>query len=112
MALKINIKATRVRLDPSIRAAIGKAGEHVEKNSSGHTVDLLSVEVGRATEHHQKGQIFFAEFQLMHPRTRKAEFRAREQDENIITAIHAARDELTRQLRKAKDARRARARKV
>ena len=59
----------------------------------------MRVEVGKSTQHHHKGKIFYAEANL---KIGKEFFRATANHEDLHAAINDVRDELKDQLRKHK----------
>lgn len=59
----------------------------------------VRVEVGKSTEHHHKGKVFYAEANL---KIGKEFFRATANHEDLHTAVNEVRDGLKDQLRKHK----------
>lgn len=55
----------------------------------------VNVEIGKSTNHHQKGPYFFAEFMVQLPGVL---LRAQAEEEDLYAAIDKAKDELKRQL--------------
>lgn len=62
-------------------------------------VDQADVEVGKTTNHHQKGDVFFCEINLSVPKTL---LRAREELDDLYKAINKAKDRMQRELKKYK----------
>ena len=95
------IHGLHMKLTPSIT-------RHVEEKLGGlsHLLDAkhetlaeLRVEVGKSTQHHHKGEVFYAEANLK----MGGEFlRATANHEDLHAAINDVRDELERQLHKHK----------
>lgn len=100
LPLSFNIKATSMTLTPELR-------EFVERRflSLAGLIDMsdptlkVQIEVGRTTHHHEKGDIFRAEFNI---RSRRGTFRTVAERSDIHTAISDARDELEMGLGRAK----------
>lgn len=55
----------------------------------------VAVEVGKPSQHHNKGQVFYAEFNLVIP---GAVLRATSNKDDLYAAIDEAKDDLKRQL--------------
>lgn len=99
--MKIMIHGLHMEVTPSIYA-------HIEEKigSIAHMLDAkhlqlaeVRVEVGRTTEHHNKGDVHYAEANL---KMGSEFFRATSNHEDLYAAINEVRDELERQLRKHK----------
>jgi len=97
----INLKAINFNVNNKTRAYLDKRLKSLKK-----FVDLkspnstLDVEVGKTTEHHQKGEIFRTELNL---EIGGEFFRAVEKSEDILSSIDIAIEELITQLRRRKD---------
>lgn len=95
-----NIKATNLSLTPALR-------DYLERRflSLAGLIDMsdptlkVQIEVGRTTRHHDKGDVFRAEFNL---RSRHGNFRAVAERPTIYAAIDDARDELEMAFGRAK----------
>lgn len=94
------IKGFQMDLTPAIEQYASEKLFLLEKLTQGHEPVRVVAEVGRTTAHHQKGQVFFAEFHL---HMAGAEFHAREEREDLYEAIDVAKDELKRQIAEFKD---------
>lgn len=99
--MKIMIHGAHLEVTPSIKIHIeDKIGaiEHMldEKHAG---LAEIRVEVGRSTEHHHKGNVFYAEANL---KMGSEFFRATANHEDLHAAINDVRDELERQLKKHK----------
>jgi putative sigma-54 modulation protein len=95
--MNIAIKGTGMELTPSIR-------EYVEKKISrisrlGRDNDFCSVEVGKITAHHNSGEVFRAEIELMHY---GKNIRIEETGTDLYAAIDLAGDRLFREVTSAK----------
>ena len=95
------IHGLHITLTPSIK-------EHVEEKlgSLEHLLDAkhaalaeIRVEVGKSTAHHHKGDVFYAEANL---KMGSEFFRATAEHEDLHAAVNVVREELERQLHKAK----------
>ena len=95
-----NIKATNLELTPALREFVEKRFE-----SLGGVLNLadttlkVQIEVGRTTRHHDKGDVYRAEFNV---RARRGVFRTEAERSDIYTAIGDARDEMEVALARAK----------
>ncbi len=101
--MNIIIKETKISLRPEERQYVESKVRDLEKFinvSEDFEVDAF-LEVGKTTEHHRKGEIFFAECQISLP---KKSVRATAQRENIKLAVCEVKDILQRQLKKYKQA--------
>jgi len=95
------IKTTLIKLTPEI-------SEYVEKRlmtldrfiSPDDTTAFAEVEIGRSTEHHQKGNVFRAEIQVS---SKGNLFRAVAEKEMLYDAIDTAKNEAARELRRHKN---------
>lgn len=89
------IKATNIDLTEAIKQYVDKRLGALDKLSEKYSPCDVMVEVGKTSLHHQKGQVFFAEFNLTIPGTK---LRATSTQEDLYAAIDDAKDELKRQL--------------
>jgi ribosomal subunit interface protein len=90
--MRIQTKATNTTLTPSIENYIAKKVEGLERLiRQSDSSASLSVEVARTTEHHKKGDIFRAEFNL---HTKEGDFHAVSERKDIYTALDEVKDEL------------------
>ena len=115
--MRINIKATNIKLDEALKVWVEKKIGEIEK----FLVDFgsreyfkekpnleIKVEIGKTTYHHLKGEVFRAEAQLYLP---KQIIRAEATSEDLRDAICQIKDELQREVKKYKGKRIARARR-
>jgi len=90
--MNVTIKATNTTLTPSIDEYVRKrVGTFDKLIDSEDTSARVAVEVGKDTEHHKSGDIFFAEINL-HIAGR--DFRTRRDGSDIYSAIDIAKDEI------------------
>ena len=99
--MKIMIHGLHIELTPSIK-------EHVEEKMESLSAHLdakhealaeVRVEVGKETEHHHKGNVFYAEANL---KMGGEFFRATVRNEDLYAAVNEAHSDLERQLHKHK----------
>ncbi len=115
--MRINIKATNIKLDEALKVWVEKKIGEIEK----FLVDFgsrkyfkekpnleIKVEIGKTTRHHLKGEVFRAEAQLCLP---KQIIRAEAVSEDLRDAINQVKDELQREVKRYKGKRIARARR-
>lgn len=97
--MKVNLLATRLDLTPSIKRFVGdKFGtlERLVKAYESEGEKTVFVEIARATKHHKRGDVFYAEATLGLPgKTLRAEFF----DVDIRVAVDAARDALREEIK-------------
>ena len=105
------LKGTNVRLLPSIRTFVDERIESITRLlSSKHRDEAkMAVEVGKPSQHHRKGAVFYAEVTL---EVGRKLFRATAEDEDMHTAVDLVRDDIKRQLRKEKTKTQSRRRKL
>ena len=98
--MDINIKATNIKLTPDISDYLDKLLRTLSKYINPEdTSVLLSVEVGKTTDHHLSGDIFRAEINL---HISGADFRAVSEQGTLYSSIDDAKEEMTRELRRHK----------
>lgn len=93
--MNTNIRTTNVALVPAISEYVDKRLKKIEKLLADDKSVQCDIEIGRTTEHHQKGDVFFAEIHIVGA-GKNAYARAEKQD--LYTAIDAVRDEILREL--------------
>jgi putative sigma-54 modulation protein len=97
--MNINIKATNTELTDAIQDYILSKLDRLEKFAKGAEVSGY-VEIAKTTNHHNKGDVFKAEFDV----TLNGEnFFAQAETEDIYSSIDAAREELMRKITHTKD---------
>src|SRR3990167_5134905 len=95
-----NIKATNIELTPELHTFLERRFSSLSGVLDFTDSTLkVQIEVGRTTRHHDKGDVFRAEFNV---RSRRGSFRAEAERSDIHTAISDARDELEMGLGRAK----------
>lgn len=95
--MHIKIKATNTTLTPQIEEYISKKVEALDKLvSKEDTSAQVAVEVGKTTEHHKSGDVFFAEFNL---HIAGGDFIAKQEAADLYAAIDIAKDELMHAVR-------------
>lgn len=101
--MKINIKATNLKLTPAIREyieiKIGSLERFLKRFESQGELEVF-VEIARTTRHHKSGNVFYAEVNLPLP---KKILRAEHSDWDIRVAIDKVKDKLQREIKKYKE---------
>ena len=94
--MKINLKGTGVLVTPEITDYLYKRLEGIEKflPDEGRAF-IADVELARTTRHHQAGDIFRAEINLL---MGSRSFRAVSEQADMHSAIDVMKDEITREL--------------
>ncbi|MEK7575994.1 MAG: ribosome-associated translation inhibitor RaiA [Patescibacteria group bacterium] len=101
--MKINIKATNLKLTPEINDYINNKIGGLGKFIEGYDSSVQAwVEVGIFTKHHQTGEIYRAEIQIRVPHDKKG-IRAVSQKETLYAAIDDVREEVKKELTKIKE---------
>lgn len=100
----ISLKGMRTEITPAIRSYTEEKVRMLEKLIAPDEQVFVEAEVGKTTEHHQKGEVFRAEITLKTP---YGSFRAESKQEDLYAAIDVAKDELSLQLKEHKDKREA-----
>lgn len=96
--MDIRIKATKMELTPSIEEAIKDKIGGLEKYFD--NIIGCEVEVGRTTNHHYKGDVFFAEVNLEVP---KKVIRASADTDDLFKSINEAKDKMKSEIMKYKE---------
>ena len=89
------IKATNIDLTDAIRDYVDKRLASLDNLCAKYSPADVMAEVGKTSMHHQKGEVFFAEFNLNIPGVK---LRATSTKDDLYAAIDDAKDELKRQL--------------
>jgi len=97
--MDIRIKATKIELTPEIEASIQDKIGGLEKYFD--NIIGCEVEVGKTTNHHRKGEIFFAEANLEVPKT---VIRASAETEDLLKSLNEVKDKMKIEIVKYKDA--------
>ncbi len=100
--MKKNIKTKDLEITEAIDLYIEKKLESLAKFYSDANPESVSaeIEVGRTTRHHQSGDIFRAEINLM---MGGKLFRAESEKDDLYAAIDEVRDDLEEEIKKFKD---------
>ena len=96
--MKTTIKATKMELTDAIRANIDEKFGSLNKYFD--QILEADIEVGITSNHHQKGQIFFAEVNLSVPGKL---IRARQEKDDLYVAINEVKTILKRELQDYKE---------
>ncbi len=99
--IHITIKATGIELTPAIRAYVEEKVAHVDKLiPASDTTAHADVEVGQTTKHHQSGNVFRTEINLV---SKQGSFRIEIEEADLYASIDRAKDELMDEIRDRKD---------
>lgn len=99
--MNIKILGTRIELTPELKGHIEKKLEAADKlMDPTDTTILYEVEVGKTTEHHEKGDIYKAE---VHVRKKGGNIYATAHAEDVLSAMDKVKDEIVRALATDKD---------
>ncbi|MEI6510574.1 MAG: ribosome-associated translation inhibitor RaiA [Candidatus Uhrbacteria bacterium] len=99
--MEIKIKATAIELTDAIRQYVDERVESIAKLVDDYdAAAMVEVEVGKSTQHHNKGPYMRAEINLTFLGNL---FRAVEEREDLYEAIDVCKDEVRRQLVEHKD---------
>ena len=104
MQIKITVK--NIELTDAIQSYVEEKIHSVEKFAVAHDNEdiIVSVEIGKTTNHHRSGDVFNAEATT---RVRGKTFRATSTKEDLYAAIDDLREELVRELNSHKGKERA-----
>lgn len=97
--MNTNIKTTNISVTPEISSYIEKRIDKINKLVGNDPSAQCFIELGRTTEHHQKGEIFRAEIHIV--AAGKNCYTASEKGD-LFSAIDDAREEMLRELRAVK----------
>ena len=100
--MQLQIKTTGLTLTPDIDAYLRKRVLPIEKLLGDHPTAHLFVELAKSSGHHEKGNIYKAEFTLRGP---ALSHRAVVEASAILEAIDLGKDELVEEIRSEKDKR-------
>lgn len=89
------LKGTNMELTPAIKEYAEQKLMSLQKLTEKYEPCDVAVELGMTSKHHQKGDIFFAEFHMVIP---GASLQARTVKDDLYAAIDLAKDELKRQI--------------
>lgn len=94
--MNIKIRSINFDLTPSIEEYVNKKVSSLSKFLNSAEEILCEVEIGRTTRHHNSGDIFKAEINIMVPKGRQVYAVAEKPD--LYTAIDIVRDEVEREI--------------
>ncbi len=97
--MKIDIKGTNMELTEAIKNYVSEKIGSLEKFHD--NILEARVDIGLTTNHHQKGDIYRAEANLVVPQ--KHILRAESEKEDLYLAINDVKDDLQRQIKKYKE---------
>lgn len=97
--MRFNLKTTNLEMTPEISVYAEKLSNKIGQYFHGSDV-LLSVELGKVTEHHKNGDIFRAEVRLSGSGT---DYYAAKEASTIFSAIDEVKDEIMIEIQKGKD---------
>ncbi|MDD5341585.1 MAG: ribosome-associated translation inhibitor RaiA [Patescibacteria group bacterium] len=97
--MKIDIKGTNMELTEAIKDYVNEKIGGLEKFFD--NIIEAKVDVGKTSNHHQKGDVFRAEVNLDVPE--KYVLRAEATREDLYMAINEVKDDLQRQIKKYKE---------
>jgi putative sigma-54 modulation protein len=97
--MQIDIKGTNMELTEALKDYINEKVGSLEKFFD--QALIARVDVGKTTNHHQKGDIFRAEINLDVPKLHV--LRAETVRDDLYIAINEAREDLERQIKKYKE---------
>lgn len=99
--MNIKIQGTRIELTPDIKSYIEKKIESVDKLVDSRDEPVIyEVEVGKTTEHHEKGDVYKAE---VHLRKKGGNLYATAHAEDVMAAIDKIKDEIIHALSSDKE---------
>lgn len=102
--LKKHIKATNIELTEAIRDYAEKKVDTLNKFIDKEKEVLAEIEVGKTTNHQNKGEIFRAEINLQ---IEHKQFRAVSETTDLYSAIDEMRDQIVREVKNDKNKSRA-----
>ncbi|MGB2580629.1 MAG: ribosome-associated translation inhibitor RaiA [Minisyncoccia bacterium] len=108
--MNIKITTTNIELTSAIESYVYEKMRSVEKFAIPHESEdpVVSVEIGKTTNHHQSGDVFRAEVNM---KVRGKHFRATSEKDDLYAAIDDMRNELVRELTSHKEKTRTMVRK-
>ncbi|MEI6296911.1 MAG: HPF/RaiA family ribosome-associated protein [bacterium] len=99
--MNVNIKALGVELTPEITAYLKKKFSSLDKFvKDGDNDAHADIEIGKTTNHHNQGNIFFTEINF---RVYGKNFNAKCQGESLMASIDKTKDVALEEIRKHKD---------
>ncbi|HBH71481.1 MAG TPA: ribosome-associated translation inhibitor RaiA [Candidatus Yonathbacteria bacterium] len=100
--MNIKITTTNIELTSAIESYVDEKMRSVEKFAIPHENEepVVSVEIGKTTNHHQSGDVFRADVNM---KVRGKHFRATSEKDDLYAAIDDMRNELVRELSSHKE---------
>ncbi|MDD4930944.1 MAG: ribosome-associated translation inhibitor RaiA [Candidatus Colwellbacteria bacterium] len=101
--MKVNIKTKNFELTEAIREYIETKMEHLNKLTSDWSIEgsaELDFEVAKETQHHNKGDVYYAEANLKVPGKL---IRAEKNSDDLHAAIDSVKDILAEQIKEYKE---------
>ncbi len=95
----ISFKGAHMDITPAIHTYAEEKLRMLEKFFDASEQVFVEIELGKTTEHHQRGDVFRAEITLKSPHTN---YRAEAEKEDLYAAIDIAKDELDAQIKENK----------
>ena len=99
--MRIIIKATKIKLSAALYDYIEEKINGLEKFLKNIDKDVIEarVEIGKPSQHHQKGDVYYAEVNIRLP---KKVLRAEAEEWDLRVAIDTVRNELEQEIKKYK----------
>lgn len=97
--MTVNIKATNMELTPAIEDYVNNKLDRIEKFIKNGEINVY-VEVGRTTNHHKRGDLYKAEFNI---EIAGEKFFTDSEKDDLYTAIDDAKEEIVRKILNKKD---------
>ncbi len=98
--MRINEKGTNMQITLEIKDYLYKKLEHLEKFINPAEDVLCEVELGKVSQHHNKGDVFMTEINL---HIAGKNLRAVSEMDDLYASIDVAKDEMVRSLQSNKD---------
>ncbi len=97
--LTISFKGAHMDITPAIRSYAEEKIRMLEKFLDPDKQVFVEIELGKTTEHHQRGDVFRAEITMKTP---YHSYRAESEKEDLYAAIDVAKDDLATELKRDK----------
>jgi putative sigma-54 modulation protein len=95
----IGLKGMHMDITPAIRSYTEEKVRMLERLVDADEQIFVEIELGKTTEHHQRGDVFRAEITMKTPH---GSHRAEAEKEDLYAAIDVAKDDLAGELKKDK----------
>jgi ribosomal subunit interface protein len=97
--MRYSLKATQIQHTPAIDEYVAKKLTELERVLDPDDTSVhAEIEVGKSTQHHKSGEVFFAEINL---HAMKHSWRASEEAEDLYAALDAMKDAIVREVTSA-----------